>query len=145
MIEGTLTSEVGKFFIGDICYALESEIYHNYWGNKCHFEDGCYEINNSKFAVASTAFGDGIYSDNEGSAYPVDAGNIGIVPMELWKKGINIEQELERLGKIVETNSIDFKATGRQMDESAGCFEIKFSDSIITINTNEELEEDLYI
>lgn len=81
---GTTKSEQG-FYIGDICYVLSEELYHETWGDKHQFSDG--EFKDPKtgltVVVAGTAWGDGEYADNEGNHYPVDAGVIGVVPLEL--------------------------------------------------------------
>ena len=84
---GQIKSDIG-FYVGDICYALSDKMYHEVWGDKYHFDDGCFEAMDSgfSFAVGSTANGDGCYVDNEGHEYPVDAGCIGIVPLELVAK-----------------------------------------------------------
>lgn len=33
----------GRYFIGDICYALPDEVYDKIWGDKYEYEEGCYE------------------------------------------------------------------------------------------------------
>ena len=80
---GKITSSKG-FYIGDICYALPTQTYDDVWGG-AGFEDGVYEVPGTgmSFAVASTKWGDGEFEDQEGREYPVDAGNIGIIPFEL--------------------------------------------------------------
>ena len=72
------------FYIGDICYALPAEIYSGVWG-KWGYCDGKYSVPNTNlaFAVAGTAYGDGEYFDQNGRLYGVDAGVIGVVPLEL--------------------------------------------------------------
>lgn len=82
-ITGTVTSEKG-FYIGDICYALNSKVYDEVWGG-CGYMDGIHEVPGTgrSFAVAGTAYGDGTYEDDHGRDYGVDAGVIGIVPGEL--------------------------------------------------------------
>lgn len=76
------------FYIGDVCYALKEEIYEGVWGRQNGYKDGCFADPESgfQFAVAGTEHGDGCYTDNYGAAYPVDAGVIGLVPLELVKK-----------------------------------------------------------
>lgn len=78
------------FYIGDICYALADEVYFGIWGGN-DFKDGQHHVSETDldFAVASTAFGDGVYLGSNGFLYGVDAGNIGIVPLELVEKDIN--------------------------------------------------------
>lgn len=87
-IEGTIRSSKG-FYVGDICYVLAEDIYYGFWGDECDFRDGVFEEPTSgyRFAIASTAYGDGCYLDNRDRGYGVDAGNIGLVPAELIAKG----------------------------------------------------------
>jgi hypothetical protein len=95
----------GKYFIGDICYALDDKIYDKIWGEQNKYENGCFEIKslNSKFAVASTYYGDGSYKGSDGNIYGVDAGVIGVVPSTLFGKDktldggkvINVKKELK--------------------------------------------------
>lgn len=82
-ISGTVKSEKG-FYIGDLCYALDDEIYNDVWGG-AGYEDGIYTepVTGLRFAVAGTAYGDGTYEDDYGREYDVDAGNIALVPAEL--------------------------------------------------------------
>ena len=79
----TIKSSKG-FYIGDICYVLNKDFYHGVWG-AADYKDGKYADPETgvEFAVAGTAYGDGEYQDNHGNRYPVDAGVIGLVPLEL--------------------------------------------------------------
>ena len=85
-ITGKIKSEKG-FYVGDICYVLADDTYHGVWGG-AGYEDGIYEVPGTdfSFAVAGTAYGDGTYFDDGGHAYDVDAGCIGLVPLELVDK-----------------------------------------------------------
>ena len=85
--EGDVRSSTG-FVIGDICYILGDGLYHNFWGDECGYEDGIFQTveGGLRFGVGSTAYGDGLYYDDAGREYPVDAGVIGIVPLELAGK-----------------------------------------------------------
>ena len=74
------------FYIGDICYALSDVIYEKFWGGVYSYADGEFEIDGYSFAVGSTAYGDGIHYDSDCHKYPVDAGVIGLVPLELVSK-----------------------------------------------------------
>ena len=82
------------FYIGDVCYVLPGSIYHGIWQERYDFENGLIRVSGedggdtddepgSAFAVAGTLYGDGIYWDEHGNEYPVDAGVIGLVPLEL--------------------------------------------------------------
>ena len=82
----TVKSDKG-FYIGDICYVLSTRDYHRIWGDQKRFSDGKVDIPGGlSFAVAGTNFGDGLYEDEDGNLYPVDAAVIGIVPLELVAK-----------------------------------------------------------
>ena len=92
------------FYVGDVSYVLSDDVYQSCWGTKKNFADGYFAVSPIRrlaFAAASTAFGDGVYCDNEGNRYPVDAGNIGLVPLELVEK----EQGL-RLGQVFLTHGV---------------------------------------
>ena len=74
--------KAGEYYVGDLCYVLGDR-----WdevcsliivGHKCL--DGEFELKDgTKFAIYSTAYGDGVYQDQHGHAYPVDSGSIGCV------------------------------------------------------------------
>ena len=105
---GTIRSNKG-FYVGDICYALSDEIYDKVWGEKYGYRDGEYEANGYKFAVAGTAYGDGAFMDQCYRVYGVDAGVIGVVPLEL------VRAEYRNGGNIFEgtTEAIYSFANGR--------------------------------
>ena len=81
------------FYIGDICYVLSNDDYYSFWGKQKRFAEGAFEVPGKgyAFAVGFTAYGDGVYADEEGREYPVDAGVIGIVPLELVGKKDGLE------------------------------------------------------
>ncbi len=72
----------GKWYIGDLCYVL-----NNRWDEFCDLtidghgvKDGFFTMaDGTQFAFFGTAYGDGLYYDQEGNKYPVDAGLIGCV------------------------------------------------------------------
>lgn len=80
-ISGTIASDIG-FYVGDICYALPPDVYDGVYG-KNNFAPGVYDTDDGSFAVGDTAYGDGSYMGEDDCEYYVDAGNIGIVPIEL--------------------------------------------------------------
>lgn len=96
----------GKYYIGDPCYVVPN----NLWG-KLIDSTGCFGLNlenvenwnDGKFFyrglpcfVNGTAYGDGVYYDGNGTKYGVDAGLLGIMPVEVCKKsGL-------KLGRVVE-------------------------------------------
>lgn len=87
----------GTYFVGDPCYALRDDLY-NKWGNDNNYDDGDYEY----FAVGSTAYGDGTYTDTySGREFGVDAGILGVVNMEFANPDANRNDILNRLGRII--------------------------------------------
>ena len=94
--EGTVTTQKG-FYIGDPCYALPDTIYQDVWGENGWDSGEIYVPNFGMcFAVDSTAYGDGCYRGSDGNVYPVDAGVLSIVPVEMMDK------DVRGLGRIVE-------------------------------------------
>ena len=119
------------FYIGDICYALSDIVYDDVWGG-ANYADGIYEEPETglSFAVAGTAYGDGTYYDDGGHEYGVDAGCIGIVPLELCEKGTDGGQVFDIPGEAY------FEACG-------GVFEITLPNrDTVLINTEEYDDED---
>ena len=126
-MEVFVKSERG-FYIGDICYVLGDGIYHGVWGAN-GYKDGEVEVPHTglSFGVAGTAYGDGSYCDGEGNIYGVDAGVIGIVPLELIGKMDGLEN-----GRVVFGSGI---ATFVAVD---GVFDIEFPDGeLVHINTRD--------
>lgn len=85
------------FYIGDLCYALNKDIYDEVWGGN-NYEDGQYADPKTKaeFAMVGTAYGDGEYDSNEeGLSFPVDAGIIGVADLAICNDGDT------SLGKVV--------------------------------------------
>lgn len=70
------------FFVGDICYAL-SEKNKSIWAEH-NYEDGVFAVPGTslKFAVKNVG-GDYYFEDTKNRVYETDAGNIGVVPLEL--------------------------------------------------------------
>jgi len=77
----------GTYYCGDLCYVM-----HPQWKEVCNLMfatgdnsvlDGEFNLANGvRFALHSTAYGDGTYQDQEGRDYPVDAGLIGCIRVE---------------------------------------------------------------
>lgn len=89
----------GTYYVGDLCYVM-----HPQWKEVCDLMfacdgervlDGEFNLSNGvRFAVQSTAYGDGTYYDEQGRQYPVDAGLIGCIRVEdvydpeWWLEGV---------------------------------------------------------
>lgn len=107
-----VTSKIGKFYIGDICYQLLDKVYDEVWGEH-DYEDGLINVDgsyidsdeDSAFTVHATADGDGCYQSDSGMWYGVDAGNLGVVPAELFKPGV----EESDLGTIHEGHEMSME------------------------------------
>lgn len=78
--------KAGRYYVGDLCYVLQDE-----WDEVCSLiiQDGRVlngEFNlkdGRRFAIYSTAYGDGTYYDRDGHRYFVDAGSIGCIRMDM--------------------------------------------------------------
>lgn len=81
------TLPAGDYYIGDLCYVLGTDVYHNIFGGS-GYSSGIYKEKNTNriFAVASTAYGDGEYKGSDGNKFAVDAGIIGICSKDLMAK-----------------------------------------------------------
>lgn len=124
----------GTYFVGDICYCLKDDIYHDIWGKIHNYKDGIYEYKGMKFTVAGTAYGDECYGGTDKREYLVDAGVIGIVPKELFKD--KLDYNLEELGKIIEVKDyLSFSSNGR------GVFRISVDGFTWVIDTKYEGED----
>ena len=132
MIIGDVTSKKG-FYVGDVCYVLGDAVYDGVWGKE-NYRDGVIEVPGTGFcfAVAGTAYGDGSYVDGEGHEYGVDAGVIGLVPLELVEKKDGL-----KLGRVFEVDGT------AEFEASEGVFTVTIPyGQIIVIDTKEEEEEE---
>lgn len=117
------------FYVGDICYVLDDKIYYDVWGAN-GFKNGKFSDPETGYevAVASTAYGDGCYIGSNGIAHGVDAGVIGIVPLELVPKKDSL-----RFGSVYLGAGIAI------MEAEDGRFTFTFPNGeVIKINTAEE-------
>jgi len=75
--------EPGTYYIGDLCYVMTDAEWVEFCkltldGHKV--KDGEFALpDGRKFATYSTSFGDGVYYDQYGYSYSVDAGLIGCI------------------------------------------------------------------
>ena len=76
----------GKYYIGDLCYVMDDAEWEQFCkitiqGNKCI--DGEFNLpDGRRFASYGIAYGDGVYNDQYGYSYSVDAGLIGCIKLE---------------------------------------------------------------
>jgi hypothetical protein len=74
----------GQYIVGDPCYAVEEQ---GLWMSLLESADfgsnpHVYEAQHKQhqFTAVSTLYGDGVYEDEQGRSYGVDAGLIGVTP-----------------------------------------------------------------
>lgn len=128
----TFVCPKGQYYVGDLCYALDKDIYDNVFGGK-RYSDGLYQHENAVafFMVAGTAFGDGTYKDTLGREYGVDAGIIGICPIEMAVKGtegghvVTFDKafKVTFYGGLFEFDPADWSESGRFCIDTGGAFE----------------------
>jgi hypothetical protein len=132
--ELTYTAPPGKYYIGDLCYALYDNVYDKVFGGR-GYDSGFYSKGTSFFMVAGTAYGDGDYKGTDGYHYLVDAGIIGICSSDLidpknpsWKSGGKVHT-------FTEPVEVRFKN---------GIFHFSSGYKLLTINTQGEYDDDEY-
>jgi hypothetical protein len=133
----------GKYFIGDPCYAIADEHWDRFlevkygedWLQNADQMDETnthFEFDGHQVFVGATAFGDGVYFDNEtDTEYGVDSGTLGLIPIELCTNKEDLVN-LEKLGRVV-----DF-SDSFECDVNNG--EFTFGD--IEINTRENDQDE---
>lgn len=123
-----VTVPPGKYVLGDPCYTFPGD----HWTEllySCNFFKGQAVGKAAGLEVVAfdTAYGDGLYFDQEGNEYPVDAGMLGLVPVF---EGIDFS---DTLGMIVEF-------TEPTLCKTDGMGRMKFGH--YEINTNDADEDD---
>jgi hypothetical protein len=122
----------GQYVLGDPCYAVPDDDWMpllescNYFNNPI----GSVKDGMQKFFVLAfgTKWGDGCYAGSDGKEYPVDAGLLGLVPVEL------VKDLSEHIGNIVR-----FDKDTLCVDDGSG--KLKFGHIIIDTDPAEEEEE----
>ena len=128
----------GKYYIGDLCYVMDDVE----WDEFCSITidgqrvlDGEFQLKDGRrFATYGTAYGDGVYYDQYGHSYSVDAGLIGCILVE----DIRAEEyeNLLDLGSIMEFDK-SFATSGGRNDEGWEGL-IQFGHVMIETNPIEE-------
>jgi len=128
----------GKYYVGDLCYLLPDDIYEQYVGSFNH--DGeAVDIKAGRRKVfsafvASTAYGDGGYSDNAGGEYSVDAGILGVVQL----LSADLIAEAKKLEADGHAKVIDFPEDFRVDRDEDGTFTFGH----LTIETGDSDQEE---
>ena len=131
--------KAGKYFVGDPCYVIRNDEWEDILKYTQFF--GAFGIGQwggfwkgYKMFSASTAYGDGCYTDNEGREYGVDAGMLGIVPYEYITEFGDIDCgniiefekdfEVEMIDKgVFKFGSIVIDTLGADEDEESFCLD----------------------
>jgi hypothetical protein len=108
----------GKYYVGDLCYVLS-----NRWSEVCDqiivgedCLDGEFTLpDGTMYALASTKYGDGQYSDQYGNDYCVDAGLIGAVAIADLPAEVQAEIVERKLGHVHEFDK-EFTVIGGRSD-----------------------------
>ena len=131
----------GKYYIGDLCHIMtDSE-----WLEICDLTiqgtrviDGEFQLKDGRrFAMYSTAYGDGVYYDHYGHSYSVDSGSIGCILVDDIKYVDNFDQFLD-VGVILEFDTDFVTGGGRGKPGWEGT--IQFGHVVIETNPIEEEE-----
>jgi len=84
--EVTVEVPAGQYVLGDPCYTVPDENWEELLESCKFFENpiGEVKVDDKTHQVLAfrTHYGDGTYKDNQGNEHPVDAGLIGLVPIE---------------------------------------------------------------
>lgn len=92
----------GSYFLGDPCYAVPRDEWENLLHSNAVFHLPVGQVRGFQVLGFETKYGDGTYYDQEGIAYLVDAGLIGLTPLALNGTGTdNYGTPLDELGRLV--------------------------------------------
>lgn len=98
----------GSYFLGDPCYAVRGDDWDVLLNSCDFFDKPVGEIKGFKVYASSTAYGDGVYRGQEGHEYPVDAGLIGLVPVEYVEQAKATDTSLDGMRRITLTKPTTF-------------------------------------
>jgi hypothetical protein len=133
----TVTLKAGTYWIGDLCYVM-----HEVWDEVCERTIEGHSVLEGKFGLSdgrefvmfNTAYGDGVYNDQNLDDYPVDSGNIGAILLSDIRE--NPENQTQGCGQI-HTFESDFTC-----DTDAGT--LRFGHVYIYTNDSDDESEDGY-
>jgi hypothetical protein len=101
-----ITVPAGKYFLGDPCYAVPDELWDDLLNDAKYFQKKATgKVAGHRVVSFNTAYGDGCFAASDGCSYCVDAGMIGLTPVELIKTNQRYsDEQLKSLGRFVEFN-----------------------------------------
>lgn len=94
----------GRYFVGDPCYVLSHR-----WDEICTIIiagqiclEGAFNVpDGQRFSTFGTRWGDGVFNDQNGKRYSVDAGMIGAVPESMFDPELDFEHAAD-LGQFID-------------------------------------------
>jgi hypothetical protein len=132
----SVTLPPGRYFVGDISYALDDNNYKLWLDDG--FRDGKY-FGVSKndglkypFVVCETFNGDGTFIGSDSNMYDSDASNIGLVPKQLCKSSL---KNARNLGMFY-----DFRGPVKFNSRSRGVMNISSGTFKLSIDTRKQEE-----
>jgi hypothetical protein len=91
----------GTYFIGDPGQVISENDWWDFLEQWIDASIATFDFRGRRCFTARTAYGDGIYQDQNGNQYMVDAGVIGATPVELIEPAMFAEAVEESLGCVV--------------------------------------------
>ncbi len=98
------TFKAGTYYIGDLCYIIDTD---ENWSKICNSIE-------TDLAMSYTAYGDGLYKDNNKKYYSVDSGTIGIISTDhqyIDKEKLEQTLNKEHARVVIFDNDFVFKCT----------------------------------
>ena len=129
VLNTTVLVPAGKYVLGDPCYVVPNDDWSTLLESCNYFRSSIGSSGGFEVLGFSTMWGDGCYFDNKGRVYPVDAGLIGLVPLEYANK-----EEFDEDTVIVEFT----KPTKCTRHEGGN---LVFGDIVINTNPSDDDEE----
>lgn len=111
----TVTVPAGRYFLGDPCYAVPGGLWMPLLESCGDFDASPVgKVGGIEVLAFSTAWGDGTYYDQFENEFPVDAGLIGLTPIDLALQRETLGR-LASMGLVVEfkTETLCVKADGQ--------------------------------
>ena len=125
------TLPAGRYYIGDLCYAMKDDVYNGVFGGN-GYASGFYKTKDGIFLLNRTAYGDGSYKGSNDFDYGVDAGIIGIASMSVC----NPEKDV--YGGTLHTFTEPVVCTFK----NGGVFEFNSGDWFLEIDTALDFDDD---
>ena len=119
--------KAGEYYIGDLCYVMNDQE----WDEVCDngLCDGEFTLKDGrKFALYSTAYGDGVYPTSIGGSCCVDAGSIGCILKSDIKT--NKYDHINDLA-VFHTFDTDFNTSSKVEKEYDEEYEMEYSTKVL--------------